>query len=156
MTDNQSKELKEFKKAQQDFSKWEYSPEGIHYRFAGFHGFSDNNQEYSFFKALAKLPPAIIDFAENIFFNSGSTGAGAHCLYIKDKKQFPYIAIIYFDPGTWNQPQKNIEEDVAHEIAHAWLKHGLIDSSKKEIAADKLASSWLKRIVKVGNHKMSE
>lgn len=131
--------------------EWEYSPEGIQYRFAGIYGFSSMEQETLFFAALSKLPKNIIDFSEKIFFTSGSLETkGAQAFVPGDQ----YIGVVYFDPKFWESELTEIVDSVAHEIAHIYLGHTVEGKLKKgreiETAADKLASKWLKRKVTAG------
>ena len=131
-------------------NKQKYTPDQIKYDMAGYYELS-YDAELFFFPALSKLPHDIIDFAiESLFFlTSTSKGSGARTFLITNK----YQAIVHFHPLFWERPGNDVEDGVAHEIAHAYLKHRFdTDNENKEIEkeADKLASKWLNRKVTIG------
>ena len=148
---------KKIEKKIRDYEKWEYSPGGIHYNFAGIHGL-EANHEGLFFKALSKLPKKVIDFSENIFFVSHHPGGLGECYLLKKTKNIgKYFAIVHLFSALWERPIKKIEETIAHEIAHAYLRHDWTELSERsvqeELEADKLASKWLKRKVITDSQK---
>lgn len=66
-------------------------------------------------------------------------------VWFKNKKGF-----ILIDTGLWNKSEKEITFTVAHEIAHAFLGHGVKTlsknlSSKEEKEADRTAVKWLSK-----------
>lgn len=129
------------------YDKWEYSPEGIHNRFAGYNAFATQEQEVVFCQALSKLPKEVVDLAVKIYFTSpGSTLIGeAFTLRGTSLKRHKAIIILY--PRLWNKSFDKIIEYIAHEIAHVYLKHAWGDthSLEKEVAADNQASKWVGR-----------
>lgn len=132
-------------------NKQMYSPEHIQYRIAGYYELP-YDAELLLFPALSKLPPDIIDFAiESLFFlTSTSEGSGARTFLITNK----YQAIVHFHPLFWQRQGNDVEDGVAHEVAHAYLKHRFdTDNENKDIEkdADKLASKWLSRKVTIGH-----
>lgn len=142
---NYKKIPNEWKKKTVDKVAWEYSPEGIHYSYAGIYGI-DDNQLRKFFEALTQLPCKIIDFAkENIFFTSAHEGYIAECYNLKGARFKLYNFLVVFHEETWRQNKKEFENTVAHEIAHAYLEHDILGEIKQELDADKQAGKWLGR-----------
>lgn len=129
-----------------NYEQWEYSPEGIHYSFGGSHGILQEH-EAVFFKAISKLPKNIIDFTQNIFFTSHRPDDFGECFLLHGKTSKKYIAIVHLYSSLWKKPLRKIVETIAHEIAHAYLKHEWNDITRngeqEEIQADKLASKWV-------------
>lgn len=124
-----------------------YSPEGIHYRFAGYYKLGSKEQERLLFTALSKLPKEAVDFAESILFVSSTPDAGgAQTLLLPDKSN--YKTVIHLEPKFWEAKSKEVEEGIAHEVAHAFLKHRFdTNNNLKDIEkeADDLAGKWLRR-----------
>ena len=137
---------KQFKRLKEEHEAWEYSPEGIDYRFAGVHGIEGEEKRGMFFGALSKLPRKIVDYAVNYLFVDATQG-GDNANYYDSKSFKKYRGVIRFEPGVWNKSLKKIEEIIAHEIAHAYLRHefGMHHTRANELAADELASKWLGR-----------
>lgn len=140
-------ELRELLKLE---NKQMYSPEQIKYRIADYCELS-YEAEILFFSALSKLPYDIIDFAvERIFFlTSPPEGSGARTFLISNK----YKIIILFQPLFWQGTDNDVENGIAHEIAHAYLKHRFdkpCETNNMDKEADDLASKWLKRKVTIG------
>lgn len=132
-------------KREEDYEDWEYSPNGISYMFAGVHGI-DPEYEGVFSIALHELPRKIVDFAKkNIYFDS--TRSKDNASYYDSKSFKKYRGIVRIELSVWKKSPKKIEEIIAHEIAHAYLRHefGLQHSKEDELEADRLASKWLGR-----------
>ena len=133
----------------------DYTPEALHNEFAGYYDLRAEDSERLFFLALAKLPHNAADFAKKIFFISGHPdSSGAQGLMVGDKG---FVGIIHFYPKFWEMHPKDVEDGVAHEIAHLYLGHKFdadgVTSEKMEDDANNLASKWLHRKVVIGQQK---
>ena len=136
---------KQLKEEADKYKTWEYSPEGIQYRFGGIHGIDDPELAAKFLTTLSKLPKKVVDFAEKIFFSWGNPLAETYNIRCDSLKSYKSIVIFY--ESLRKRSLIKIEETIAHEIAHAYLKHdvGIKHNLDKEIEADRLASKWLGR-----------
>lgn len=125
-----------------NYNEWEVSPEGIHSSFAGNYYFQSQEREIQFFHALSRLPKEIIIFAKNIYFTAASYNDYAETFTLGSKSIQGYLAIIILYPKIWELPFDKFVDWLAHEIAHAYLKHelGSTHSIAKEKEADELAS----------------
>jgi hypothetical protein len=134
------------------YGEWEFSPEGIHSNFAGNYYFPSQEQEAIFFTALSKLPRSIIKFTRKIYFTSSNYNDYAETFTFNSKLFKGQIAIINLYPKIWRLPFEKFVAWIAHEIAHAYLKHelGYAHDIVKEKEADELASKWLGR--KINNY----
>lgn len=144
------KEKNELEVLKEQEEKQMYSAGNIKYRFAGYYHIPPFAEKF-FFPTIAKLPHKIIDFAiKRILFITGEPdSSGAATLLITNK----YRAVVYFGPKFWDRSISDIEDGIAHEIAHAYLKHRFdTDNEGKDIEkdADELASIWLNRSVTIG------
>lgn len=124
-----------------------YLPQNIALRLDKNVRFDTQTHKEFFFNAISKLPTDIIDFAEdNIFFVSPDKNKDKAETILFDKEDPYFSAIVHFYPPLWESEDLDIENSIAHEIAHVKLKHTFGDSSPyNETAASKLASKWLGR-----------
>lgn len=141
-----------FEELLEEENKQMYSPWHIKDMFAGYYELT-YDAELLFFPALSKLPHRIINFAiKHLFFlTSPPDGGGAATFLINNE----YRAIIIFQPLFWQRSGNDIEGGVAHEIAHAYLKHRFdTDNENKDVEkdADELAGKWLNRKVTIGRY----
>ena len=98
--------------------------------------------------ALALLPKKIVDFAISKCailtpeLNSDGSTWNLDWRYINSRKW-----LIIISPKVWNKSSKKRAFIVAHEIAHAYLKHKVMeditDDKQHEMDADTLAIEWL-------------
>ena len=134
---------KQLKDRAKEYKEWEYSPEGIHYRFGGLYGINDPQLESIFFTTLSKLPKEVVDLAEKTLFSWGDALTESYIIKSHSLKDFKAIVILY--NSLRKKPLRKIEEIIAHEIAHVYLKHdwGFKHNLDRELEADELASKWL-------------
>ena len=93
------------------------------------------------------------------------------CIPLTAGDQNGYDAFIYLAPSLERQPQIDVDFTVAHEFAHASLRHHepenlmtlSMDEAKKgylnwnsEVAADQLVAEWRYKIPKRRNRKGSQ
>jgi hypothetical protein len=94
-------------------------------------------------KALSKLPKDIVDWANNnLLFFSSSDDYLAFCLQTRHWKHKQ--GFIFLSEGLFSKSEPEQAFIIAHEIAHAKLKHPPEYGQQSEEQADKLAKQWLK------------
>jgi len=108
--------------------------EEVHYDLAGVHGLKENSKTYiRLLETLQRLPDDVYDYAiKNILFiDSNSQAIPINQLRKLGKE---YVVVL----------AKPSHFTIAHEIAHAILKHKAFWESnlKHEDEADRLAESW--------------
>lgn len=139
-----------------------YSPEMIDYNME----YSETIPYYARFplsKALSLLPHKVIDYiVENyIFISEDKDEKGCHwtfdCIWFKNRVGFILLAT-----NLWDKEIIQIDFTIAHEVAHAWKKHKILNLEdtevkkgiKREKEADKLAVEWLKKYYNVKSLKI--
>lgn len=125
-------------------TEWEYTLQGIHYNLnGGSSGMIENLDIYQrLLETIAKLPHEIIDFVtESVFFMDGSS----QWLPLNTLRK--YKGIVILDNNLHKSSTEEQEFTIAHEIAHAKLKHHLSSYPEEgqEKEADNLAKKWLSR-----------
>lgn len=102
--------------------------------------------------AISYLPEDIIDFViENCVFVSMDKEFNGMYMTINDFRLENKSGFIFFPAELWSKNKKAIAFIVAHEIAHAYKKHGFkrfedtdpILNGRRERDADKQAIRWL-------------
>jgi len=106
----------------------------VHYDLGGVHGLEENSKTYNrLLKTLQRLPNDVYDYAiKNILFvDSTSQAIPVNQLRELEKE---YVVVL----------RKPSRFTIAHEIAHAFLKHKMFWESNitQEDEADRLAESW--------------
>lgn len=128
-----------------------YTPEQIDYELID-NCFISNQARVPLMMALSYLPEDIIDFVIEscVFVSLGKDDRGEHIatddFRLKDK-----LGLIIFPDELWSKNKKRIAFVVAHEVAHAYKKHGFksIEDTdpglnlNKEREADAQALQWL-------------
>jgi hypothetical protein len=97
-----------------------------------------DNLRFALLRVLKKIPEEVYDYAiENIYFTDGSS----QMIPLNEIKKHRKKQIGIIEP-------KDLKDEftIAHEIAHAFLKHTLpqplVEIKNQEMEADKLAEKW--------------
>ena len=113
------------------------------------------DQDYGsiLFRALSQLPKEVVDWAvEKVVFISSLDFYRAYTLSLKELVKKNKTSLIMLCESLRHAPREEQAFDIAHEIAHAKLRHVTIffdkktmkeSESKDEKEADDLARNWL-------------
>ncbi len=128
-----------------------YTPEEIDYGL-GDTGFVSEEARFPLAKALSYLPDKVVDFVFEscVFVSLDKECRGMH-IGVNDFRLKKKQGIIILSDSIWSTNEKAIAFTIAHEVAHAYKRHGrrrLEDSNpilcrRREKAADKQATRWL-------------
>ncbi len=108
---------------------------------------------YPLARAVSYLPENIIDFViENYFFICMDKDDRGIYIAKNDFRLENKQGIIILPATLWLEDKQRIAFVIAHEVAHAYKKHGFISNedtdhilnTKREREADKQAVKWLK------------
>lgn len=105
------------------------------------------------FRALSRLPRDVVDWAvEKLVFASSLDIYRAYTLNLEELAERGKVGLVILCDNVKGAPEEEQVLDVAHEIAHSWLRHATtftdIRALKKiesmdEMEADDLALKWL-------------
>jgi Zn-dependent peptidase ImmA (M78 family) len=96
-----------------------------------------DNLRFALLRVLKKIPEEVYDYViENVYFTEGFS----RMIPLNELKKIRKKQIVIIEP-------KDLKDEftIAHEIAHAFLKHKLFTTTKNiemEMEADKLAEEW--------------
>ena len=94
----------------------------------------EDNLRFALCRVLKKIPEEVYDYViENIYFIEGSS----QMIPLNEVKKYRKKQIVIIEP-------KDLKDEftIAHEIAHAFLKHKPFTTKNIEMEADKLAEKW--------------
>jgi hypothetical protein len=120
---------------------WPNRLEGIAYDLQTYHGHDEETRQ-RILKTIARLPDKVARFALKrcVYFSAGRANHGM-VLPPRALERGRWVVIL-----TENMPERSSESIIAHEIAHAWLKHDAfafdINAAEVEVAAAQLAHEW--------------
>jgi hypothetical protein len=107
------------------------------------------------FKSMSRLPKDIVDWAvEKLVFVSSLEVYRAYTLNLDELVEKGKAGLVVLCDNLKDAPEEEQTLDIAHEIAHCWLKHATTSTdikTMKEVAgreekeADDLAIKWLSR-----------
>lgn len=131
-------EDEKFADAMKKENEWAHSAEGIYYNIGVLS--VPSNMESHILKTIYRLPDEVREFVcdECDFCNIKSGTA----INLKEPRKGQWLIILYDDVA-----EENVENLIAHEIAHAWLKHTTVRLShekdlEQEKEADVTAKKW--------------
>jgi hypothetical protein len=123
------------------WGEWSNRLEGIAYDLQTYHG-DDANTYRRIVETIGKLPDRVAHFALDrcVYFSAGRANRGM-VLPARTLGRGKWVVIL-----TETIPERIAQGVIAHEIAHAWLKHDRyafkIDGAGVESAAAQLAREW--------------
>lgn len=129
-----------------------YTPEEIDYEIENA-SIIPENVRAPLVVALSYLPKNIVDFViESCVFISLDKDCGGMYMGINDFRLKDKRSIIILPETLWFKNKKAIAFTVAHEVAHAYKKHGFksfkdmdpVLNKRREKDADKQAIRWLR------------
>jgi hypothetical protein len=129
----------DLEKANQEYEDWENSPDGIRYNLR-LH--VDNSElEQLIVLTISELSPEVREYLyEECFFVA--VGEGTHGMVLAPVQRW----LIFLDASIVSAyDAAGAMSIIAHEIAHAWLKHDMMDpaiTAQCEIDASTLAAQW--------------
>jgi len=93
----------------------------VHYKFGGIGLFGDAKMKMAVCEAISRFPDEVIEFAtEKCWFVSNTSEYWAFSI---SGKHLSNKYLIFLTPALFEKLHEFVLETIAHEIAHAYLKH---------------------------------
>jgi hypothetical protein len=130
-----------WRKPSEGWDEWPNRLEGIAYDLQTYHG-DDPHTHRRIVETIAKLPDRVARFALNrcVYFSAGRVNHGM-VLPPRTLGRGRWVLVL-----TETTPERSAQSMIAHEIAHAWLKHDRyaanVDAAEIESGAAQLAREW--------------